>query len=164
MNYSPVIKDKARSRFMTGEDASSIAKSMKIRQDVLESWIFTEKWDSLYRDRLAAEIHTKGDVIIAQEKPMLVERQVRISQKLDSHIETALDKKKVSSRELVNLSKAAMASVSVAESALQLKRASALQVFVQFNLKPIPVQPAIDLGLIESTPVASPQLSSPDPF
>ena len=148
MNYSPLVKDAIRSRYFSGQEPKDIAKSTKVPVKSINQWIDEGKWDTQRRDRIASELHTRGDVIISQEKPNAVERQVRIAQKLDGHVEKALDKKTVTPRDLVNISKAAVASVGIVESALQLKKASSLQVFVQFNLKPLPVQDALRLGVL----------------
>lgn len=148
MNYSPVIHDHARALYLEGNTPLEIADTLKIELQSITDWMTVEDWETPRRDRLRAEAHAKGDLIIEQEKPIVTQRQIRIAQKLDRHIEAALDKPKVSNSALVNLSKAALNSVSMSESTLGLKKASVSNIFVQFNLKPTPVQDALRTGCI----------------
>jgi len=153
MNYSPVVRDHVRSLYLDGQDPKSIATQLKVSMSAIVDWIREYGWEDLKRNRARAEAHERSDVIIDQEKPQVVERQIRIAEKLDRHIEKALDKKTSKSRDLVNLSKAASGSTGVAESALGLKKAAALQVFVQFNLRPTPIQDALRLGVLNVSDV-----------
>jgi len=148
LSYSPVLRDHCRALYLDGQPLAAIAKATRIPVKTLEEWEGTHDWVTQLRDRTVADIHERGEVIVHQEKPQVIERHIRIAAKLDSHIEKALDKKSVKSRDLVNLSKAAVGASNVADAALGLKKAASLQVFVQFNLAPIPVQDALRTGAL----------------
>lgn len=159
--YAPPVREAARQLYLQGYDLPAIAKQMKISLVAVRKMAEEYNWEAALLKRKQATITELAAVIQEQERPVVQERGLRIASKLDSHIEKHLSLKKVKSRDLVNLAKAAQASNAVAESALGTVKAGGMNVFIQFNLQPRSVETLRQAGVVIDVPNTESSLTVP---
>lgn len=184
--FSVEQKSKAFDLYMTRSTTlTEISNQTGVTICTLKYWANREKWvakrDALLHDSLAS-VETRHAETIRRARPKVMDRQLRIAEKLDDHIETTLTSNRLkgaNGEEIVldpdsvlTIARAAKASSDISSRVIGIDKRNSKgnNLFlgpVQFNLSPRKIQdtskPAIDVrsaDVTEDFPDAQVKLSS----